>query len=82
MVIRYIYCGKIDLTKLQGLDVLKLLLIVDEFNIQTLIPCAQQYLIRILQDPIRILETIYQNEQFTELLNSCLEKFARNPKCY
>src|SRR6266498_2815573 len=42
IAIRYIYCGKIDLTKLQGPDILKLLSIVDELNVQPLIPCIQE----------------------------------------
>src|SRR6266511_936452 len=78
IVIRYIYCGKIDLTKLKGPDILKLLLVVDELNIQTLITCIQEHLIKnkyefLQQNPIGILETVYQHEKFTGLWNFCLE---------
>ncbi|GET57400.1 BTB/POZ protein [Rhizophagus irregularis DAOM 181602=DAOM 197198] len=36
-IIRFIYCGNIELKNLQGSDVLKLLIAVDELNIQQLI---------------------------------------------
>src|SRR5438552_304298 len=43
--IRFIYCGNIELKNLQGPDVLKLLIAVDELNIQQLIPHVQEFLI-------------------------------------
>ena len=46
LTFRFIYCGKIDLAQLQGPDVLKLLIAVDELNIQTLIHHIQEYLIK------------------------------------
>ncbi|RIA84234.1 hypothetical protein C1645_859463 [Glomus cerebriforme] len=72
---------KIDLTKLQGFEVLKLLIVVDELNIQTLIFHIQEYLIKhrdefLQQNPIEILESVYQYESFTNLWNSCLEKIC------
>ncbi|POG76879.1 BTB/POZ protein, partial [Rhizophagus irregularis DAOM 181602=DAOM 197198] len=45
VILRFIYCGKIDLTRLQGPEVLKLLIVVDELNIQSLISCIQNHLI-------------------------------------
>jgi hypothetical protein len=82
---RFIYCGKIDLTKLQGLEVLKFLIAVDELNIQILIPRVQEYLIKhrhefLLQNPVELLEMIYQHESFTDLLNYCLEKICDKPE--
>ncbi|GBC17477.2 BTB/POZ domain-containing protein [Rhizophagus irregularis DAOM 181602=DAOM 197198] len=67
IILRFIYCGKIDLTKLQGLDALELLIAVDELNIQTLIPCIQKYLNEhkdefLYQNPIEIFEMVYQYE--------------------
>ena len=54
---------------LQGPDVLKLLIAVDELNIQQLIPHIQEFLIEhqtkfLHQDPIGILEMVYQHETF------------------
>ncbi|GBC03101.1 hypothetical protein RclHR1_00050009 [Rhizophagus clarus] len=85
MILRFIYCGKIDLKKLQGPDVLKLLLAVNEFNIQTLINHTQEYLIKyqhkfLLQNPVEILEIIYQNEPFTKLSNYSLKKICEEPE--
>jgi hypothetical protein len=52
---------------------------VDELNIQQLIPHIQEYLIKhqtefLYQNPIDILEIIYQHETFTELWNFCLKE--------
>src|SRR6266498_5779880 len=76
---RFIYSGKIDLEKLQGSEVLKLLIVVDELNIQSLISCIQEYLVKhqdgfLEKNPIEILEAVYQYESFTDLWNYCLEK--------
>ena len=70
---------------LQGPDVLKLLMAVDELNIQQLISYIQEFLIEhqaefLNQNPTGILETIYQHETFTDLWNFCLKKICREPK--
>jgi hypothetical protein len=64
---------------------LKLLIAVDELNVQQLIPHIQEYLINhqtefLYQNPFDILETVYQHETFTELWNFCLEKICKEPK--
>ncbi|CAB4377946.1 unnamed protein product [Rhizophagus irregularis] len=84
IILRFIYCGKIDLAKLQRLDVLKLLIAVDELKIQTLIICIQEYLIKhqhefLQQNPTEILEMVYQHEAFTDLWNYCLEEICAKP---
>src|ERR1051325_1788715 len=83
--IRFIYCGNIELKNLQGSDVLKLLIAVDELNIQQLISYIQEFLIEnkaefLQQNPTGILETVYQHETFTDLCNFCLEKICEEPK--
>jgi hypothetical protein len=65
--------------------VLKLLIAVDELNIQSLISHIQEYLIEhktefLHQNPTNILETVYQHETFTGLWNFCLEKICEEPK--
>ena len=87
MKFRFIYCGNIELKNLQGPDVLKLLIAVDELNIQPLISHIQEYLIEhqaefLHQNPTGILETVYQHETFTDLWNFCLEVtvFVKNLK--
>src|SRR5579871_6612709 len=82
---RFIYCGSIELKNLQGPDVLKLLIAVDELNIQQLVSHIQEYLIKhqtefLHQNPVGILETVYQHENFTDLWNFCLEKICEEPK--
>src|SRR6266536_399517 len=61
---------------------------VDELNIQTLIPCIQEYLINnqyefLQQNPIEILETfyqVYQHDTFTGLWNLTLETICEKPE--
>src|SRR5690349_15707736 len=85
MLTRFIYCGNIKLKNLQGPDVLKLLIAVDELNIQPLISHIQEYLIEhqtefLHQNPTGILETVYQHEKFTDLWNFCHEVICEDPK--
>ncbi|GBC03012.1 hypothetical protein RclHR1_04930009 [Rhizophagus clarus] len=80
IILRFIYSGKVNLTRLQGSKVLKLLIIANELNIQSLISCIQNHLIMnqdefLKQNPVEILETIY-NHSFTGLFNY----FCKEPK--
>ena len=64
---------------------MKLLIAVDELNIQQLVPYIQEFLIEnkaefLQQNPTGILETVYQHETFTDLWNFCLEKICEEPK--
>ena len=73
------------MNNLQVQDVLKLLIAVDELNIQQLISYIQEFLIDhqtefLHQNPTGILETVYQHESFTDLWNFCLEKICEEPK--
>ncbi|GBB93254.1 hypothetical protein RclHR1_02140007 [Rhizophagus clarus] len=87
IILRFIYCGKIDLTNLQGPELLNLLIAVDEIYIQVLIPCIQDYLINyqykfLRQNPIEILETvyhIYKSDTFAGLWNFFLEAICDQP---
>ncbi|EXX57222.1 hypothetical protein RirG_209140 [Rhizophagus irregularis DAOM 197198w] len=85
VILRFIYCGRIDLEKLQGPDILKLLIAVDGLGIQTLVIHTQEYLIEhqfeyLQQNPIVILETIYQHETFMDLFNLSLKKICGEPE--
>ncbi|RGB38449.1 hypothetical protein C1646_806395 [Rhizophagus diaphanus] len=85
MILRFIYCGRIDLTAIEGFELIKLSIEVDELNIRTLFPQIEDYLIKnqstfLYQNTIEILETIYQRESFTKLWNFCLEKIYKEPK--
>src|SRR6266542_853831 len=81
---RFIYCGNIELKNLQGPEVLKLLIAVDELNFCPLISHIQEFLIEhqtefLRQNPTGILEIVYQHEAFTDLWNFCLEKVCEEP---
>ncbi|CAB4383846.1 unnamed protein product [Rhizophagus irregularis] len=84
IILRFIYCGNIELKNLQGPDVLKLLIAVDELNIGSLITHIQEYLIEnrtefLHQNPTGILETVYQHETFVDLWDFCLENICEKP---
>uniref|UniRef100_U9U3P6 Serine-enriched protein n=1 Tax=Rhizophagus irregularis (strain DAOM 181602 / DAOM 197198 / MUCL 43194) TaxID=747089 RepID=U9U3P6_RHIID len=85
MILRFIYCGRIDFTAIEGFELIKLSIEVDDLNIRTLFPQIEDYLIKnqstfLYQNTIEILETIYQRESFTKLWNFCLEKIYKEPK--
>ncbi|EXX56989.1 BTB/POZ domain-containing protein [Rhizophagus irregularis DAOM 181602=DAOM 197198] len=85
MILRFIYCGKINLDQLDESDVLNLLMAADEINIQRLIDYIQGYLIEnrgyyLQQNFIEILEKIYQNNAFIDLQNICIRKICVNPE--
>ncbi|RGB39392.1 BTB/POZ protein [Rhizophagus diaphanus] len=74
IILRFIYCGNIELKNLQGSEVLKLLIAVNELNINSLVCHIQEFLIEhqtefLQQNPIGILEIVYQYETFTDLWN-------------
>ncbi|CAB4444568.1 unnamed protein product [Rhizophagus irregularis] len=86
IILRFIYCGDVDLTKLQGFEVLKLLIAVDELDIQPLISCIKEYFLTInksdflYKNPIEILEIVYQHEKFTDLWNFCFDRACEKPE--
>src|ERR1051325_8522478 len=58
---------------------------VDELCIQPLIACIKNRLDKnrdkfLEQDPVEILETIYQHESFTDLWDYCLKKICEDPE--
>ncbi|GBC03013.1 hypothetical protein RclHR1_04930010 [Rhizophagus clarus] len=73
IVLRFIYCGKIDFTELQRSDVLKILFIAKELNINH----RDEFL---RQNPVEMLETIYKHELLIDLWNYCLETICEEPK--
>ncbi|GBC10277.1 hypothetical protein RclHR1_00950014 [Rhizophagus clarus] len=84
IILRFIYYGNIELKDFQGLDISKLLIAVDELNIQPLIIHIQEFLTAnpkfLYQNPVDILEMVYDNERFTDLLNLCLEIICDEPE--
>ncbi|GBC07290.1 hypothetical protein RclHR1_07360013 [Rhizophagus clarus] len=85
IILRFIYCGKIDLENLHGHNILKLLLAVNELEIQTLINNIQEYLIKyqdgfLQQNLVEILETVYQHKPLSELFDRSLKKICEEPE--
>ncbi|GBB83439.1 hypothetical protein RclHR1_10170001 [Rhizophagus clarus] len=85
IILRFIYCGKIDFKEFEGSDLIKLLIAVDQIEIQPLIQCIQKYLIEhkgefLQKNLINILETVYQHDNFTNLWNFCLEIICKEPE--
>ncbi len=76
------------MTKLQGLELLDLLVAVDELGIQTLIPCIQEFFTDhqyefLRQNPIEILEIVYQvyqHDTFKGLWNIILGAICERPE--
>src|SRR3954463_2354263 len=84
---RFIYCGNIELKNLQGSDVLKLLIAVDELNIKPLISHIQEFLIEhqtefLCQNPTDILELFINMKHLQIYGIFVLKKFAKNLKFY
>src|SRR5688572_14845120 len=68
-----------DLTNLLGSDILNILIAMDELNVQTLILCIQEYLIKhqyefLQRNSVEILEKIYHHKSFMDIWNFYLEK--------
>ncbi|GBC01430.1 hypothetical protein RclHR1_04190014 [Rhizophagus clarus] len=85
MILKFIYCGKIDVTNLLGSELLKLLIAADDLNIQILIICTQEYLIKhwhefLQQNFTKILEMIHHSESFTELWNFYIDRICEEPE--
>ncbi|GBC21489.1 BTB/POZ domain-containing protein [Rhizophagus irregularis DAOM 181602=DAOM 197198] len=84
IIIRYLYCGQIDLTIRSGLDILKLLAAADEFGINTLSEYIKEFLIKNLKDflqndSLKFLEFVFQHETFAVLNDYCLKTICQEP---
>ena len=79
------YCGSIDLTKLQPREILNLLLPPsNELGLQLLVTYIQETLIEnhydfINKNSIEIVELTYQKNSFDKLWNFCLQQICDNP---
>ncbi|EXX77646.1 BTB/POZ domain-containing protein [Rhizophagus irregularis DAOM 181602=DAOM 197198] len=90
IILRFIYCGRIDLMNIQGPEILELSMAADELNIQTLNLCIQEYLINhqfelLKQDPIEILEVVCQLNQhdtFKGLYDCFLETICEKSEIF
>src|SRR6266516_3758225 len=77
------YCGSVDLTKLQSRELLNLLLSSDEFELQPLVTYIQETLIKnhndfIIKNICEIIELIYQ-KKFNKLWDFCIQEICCKP---
>src|SRR6266542_3570262 len=78
------YCGSINLTKLQSREILDLLLPSDEFGLQPLVTYIQEIFINdhykfINENIFEIIELSYQRKSLYELWDFCLQQICDNP---
>ncbi|EXX67397.1 BTB/POZ domain-containing protein [Rhizophagus irregularis DAOM 181602=DAOM 197198] len=85
-IIRFLYCGQIDLTTENGTDIIKLLISVKELELQTLSDYIQEYLNNnqkefVQNNLIELFELCNNNddESFEILQKSCLKIICKNP---
>ncbi|CAB4430953.1 unnamed protein product [Rhizophagus irregularis] len=87
IILRFFYCGNVDLTKLLEPDIMDLLIVVDEFKIQILIRFIQEYLIKnhhefLRQNRVRILDYFYQNDSVLDLWNYCFNNICEEVEIF
>src|SRR6266498_2463471 len=78
------YCGSVDLTKLETRETLNLLLSSDEIGLQPLFTYIQEILIEnnynfIIKNVIEIIELTYQKKSLDKLWGLCLQQICYNP---
>src|SRR5437016_12901842 len=78
------YCGSVDLTKLQSREILNLLLSSNELELQPLVTYIQEILIEnhynfIVKEIIEIIELTYQKKSLDKLWGLCLQQICDNP---
>ncbi|CAB4431911.1 unnamed protein product [Rhizophagus irregularis] len=84
IIIRYLYCGQLDLNVKNGPDTLKLLVATEELGLNILGEYIQEFLVKnqkkfLQNDPIGILEVAFQHENFTTLRDCGLEAICQEP---
>src|SRR6266536_833396 len=75
----YMYCGSVDLTKLQSREILNLLLPSNEFELQPLVIYIQETLIKnhvdfVINNILEIIELTYQKKLLTKLWDFCIQE--------
>ncbi|RIA83347.1 hypothetical protein C1645_833994 [Glomus cerebriforme] len=90
-VLRYLYCGHIDLNTKNGPDILKLLVAADELGLYTLSEYIQKFVVDnqiflfhdrkelLKNDPVGILEVIFQYDSLAALKEYCLKVICQEP---
>ncbi|CAG8603666.1 4998_t:CDS:2 [Paraglomus brasilianum] len=83
IILRYLYTGEVDINKCDGSKILKLLIATDELDLGDLLQFAQSFLIKsresfIVEQPVRVLESIFRLESCKTLRLFCLNEICKN----
>src|SRR6266498_5945261 len=78
------YCGSVNLTKLQFCETFNLLLLSDELGLQPLVTYIQEILIEnhhnvIINNIIETIELTYQKKSLDKLWGFCLQQICDDP---
>ncbi|RIA80011.1 concanavalin A-like lectin/glucanase domain-containing protein [Glomus cerebriforme] len=86
IILSYMYCANIDLSKLQSREILNILLSSEELELQSLVKYVQEILVKehrdfIIENILEMIELSYQKEFFEELWNFCLQQICYESDC-
>ncbi|RHZ88766.1 hypothetical protein Glove_21g336 [Diversispora epigaea] len=84
IILKWVYCGIVDLREYDGPEILKILIASDELGLQKLIDFIQKFLIDnrddfLRQDPVGMLYIITRHLGFGSLKKFCLETICSDP---
>ncbi|RIA87276.1 hypothetical protein C1645_827985 [Glomus cerebriforme] len=84
-ILRYLYCGKIDLNGKSGIDILELLIVIDELGLFTLYEHIQNFLSNnqknfFQNDPIEILKMVFYDKALNKIQEFCIEIISYEPE--
>ncbi|CAG8528539.1 40907_t:CDS:2 [Gigaspora margarita] len=84
IIMKFLYCGMVDLDGHENEVILELLVAADEFLIQRLIDFVQEFLIKnsnkfLQQELVRMLHFIDHNDKFDEIREAYLDAICENP---
>ncbi|CAG8604979.1 11749_t:CDS:2, partial [Dentiscutata heterogama] len=85
IILKFLYCGIVDLNSQEVEIILELLVAADELLIQKLVNFVQEFLTEngckfLQQNPIKMVHFVTHNEQFNELKEAYLEIVCKKPK--
>ncbi|CAG8518410.1 4484_t:CDS:2 [Ambispora gerdemannii] len=87
IILKFLYSGRIELNQHEGTEILKLLVAVDELQLDDLLAYIQNYLIEkktewICEDPVKILEVVFCHQACDSLRDFCLEKIGEQQSIF
>ncbi|CAG8465499.1 8400_t:CDS:2 [Scutellospora calospora] len=85
IILKFLYCGDVEIKDLKGETILELLVASDEFGLTTLIDHVQQYFIEnqknfLQKDPVGMLHIASLHEAFNKIEEFSLEFICENPE--